>query len=62
MKGFKRTRLKVTIAVIFADIACAVAKNWFPGIDLAILTLATATGLGYLYAETKRSSKHGDIL
>jgi len=58
MTKANRTRLKVTIAVIFADILCAIAKNWLPGIDLSILTLATVTGLGYLYAETKRSSNN----
>ena len=53
----KRTRLKFAMVVFFTLVCCAILKNFFPGLDVAILGIAVGSPLAYIFAETKRKSE-----
>jgi len=52
----KRTRLKVGVGAFILILGTAWAKNWFPGIDVTIVSLAVVNVLGYIFGETFRKS------
>jgi len=51
-----KTRMKIGCAAFVLTLGAAIAKNWLPGIDTAIIALAVTTVLGYIFGETKRKS------
>ena len=52
----KKTRLKFAMIAFFTFIACAILKNFLPGLDVVILGIAGGAPLVYIFAETKRKS------
>lgn len=51
-----KTRMKIGCIAFILILATAIAKNWLPGIDTAIIGLAVINVLGYIFGETMRKS------
>jgi len=52
----KRTRFKFGLVAFFTFIACAILKNWLPGLDVQILVIGAVPTVAFIMAETKRPS------